>query len=112
MHNKLFIYQIYILLGIISTLIISPYIINILKKFKASQTLRIEGPSEHKVKEGTTTMGGIAIFLPVFILTIILRSSYIGRYNFISYSLIFIQIRPINFSISFNSLLIHHLFVG
>ncbi len=72
MHNKLFIYQIYILLGIISTLIISPYIINILKKFKASQTLRIEGPSEHKVKEGTTTMGGIAIFLPVFILTIIL----------------------------------------
>lgn len=70
MQNKLFIYQIYILLGLISTLIICPYVINLLKKFKAKQTLRLEGPSEHKVKEGTPTMGGIAILLPVFILTI------------------------------------------
>jgi phospho-N-acetylmuramoyl-pentapeptide-transferase len=72
MQNKLFIYQIYILLGLISTLVICPYIIRLLKKFKARQTLRLEGPSEHKVKEGTPTMGGISIMLPVFILTVTL----------------------------------------
>lgn len=72
MYSKLFTYQIYILLGIFSTLFLCPYIISILKKFKARQTLRLEGPSEHKVKQGTTTMGGIAILLPVFILTLVL----------------------------------------
>ncbi|MFN8577257.1 MAG: phospho-N-acetylmuramoyl-pentapeptide-transferase [Candidatus Sericytochromatia bacterium] len=70
MTNLLFTYQIYILLGLISTLIICPYVINTLKKFKARQTLRLEGPSEHKVKEGTPTMGGIAIFIPIFILSL------------------------------------------
>ena len=63
MHNKLFTYQIYILLGIFSTLFLCPYIISLLKRFKARQTLRKEGPSEHKIKEGTPTMGGIAILL-------------------------------------------------
>jgi phospho-N-acetylmuramoyl-pentapeptide-transferase len=72
MQNKLFVYQIYMLLGLISTLVICPYVIKLLKKFKARQTQRIEGPSEHKVKEGTPTMGGIAILLPVFILTLAL----------------------------------------
>lgn len=68
MKNLLFTYQIYILLGLISTLIICPFVISTLKKFKARQTLRLEGPSEHKIKEGTPTMGGIAIFIPIFIL--------------------------------------------
>ena len=71
MANKLFIFQIYILLGLISTLIICPYVIKTLKKFKARQILRLEGPSEHKVKQGTPTMGGIAIFIPIFILTLV-----------------------------------------
>ncbi len=70
MTNKLFIYQLYTLLGLISTLIICPYVIKTLKKFKARQIQRLEGPSEHKVKQGTPTMGGIAIFIPIFILTI------------------------------------------
>lgn len=70
MSNKLFIYQIYILFGLITTLIICPFVITALKKFKARQTLRLEGPSEHKVKQGTPTMGGIAIFLPIFILSL------------------------------------------
>lgn len=71
MKHTLFIYQIYILLGLISALIVCPFVISNLKKFKARQTLRLEGPSEHKVKEGTPTMGGIGIFIPVFILPLI-----------------------------------------
>jgi phospho-N-acetylmuramoyl-pentapeptide-transferase len=70
MQSILFTYQIYILLGLISTLIVCPFVISTLKKFKARQTLRLEGPSEHKVKEGTPTMGGIAIFIPIFILSL------------------------------------------
>ncbi len=72
MYSKLFTFQIYILLGIISTLFLCPYTIRVLRKFKAKQILRLEGPSEHKIKQGTTTMGGIAILLPVFILTLVL----------------------------------------
>jgi phospho-N-acetylmuramoyl-pentapeptide-transferase len=72
MQTKLFIFQIYILLGLVSTLAICPYLIGLLKRFKARQTLRLEGPAEHRVKEGTPTMGGIAILLPVFVLTVAL----------------------------------------
>lgn len=65
---------IYILMGLISSLIICPFVISGLKKFKARQSIRKEGPEEHKVKEGTPTMGGIGILLPVFILTPIVSS--------------------------------------
>lgn len=65
---------IYILMGLISSLIVCPFVISGLKKFKARQSIRKEGPEEHKVKEGTPTMGGIGILLPVFILTPIVSS--------------------------------------
>lgn len=71
MTDKLFIAQIYILLGLISTLIICPFVIRGLKRYKARQIQRLEGPSEHKIKQGTPTMGGIAIFLPIFIFTLV-----------------------------------------
>jgi phospho-N-acetylmuramoyl-pentapeptide-transferase len=65
---------VYILMGLISSLIIIPFVISSLKKFKARQSIRKEGPEEHKVKEGTPTMGGIGILIPIFILTPIICS--------------------------------------
>lgn len=70
MSEKLFIYQIYILMGLVSGLAIFPFMIKMLKQFKARQTIRKEGPEEHKVKQGTPTMGGIGIIVPVLILTL------------------------------------------
>lgn len=71
MGTKIFIYQVYILMGLISGLAIFPTVIKLLKQFKARQTLRKEGPEEHKVKQGTPTMGGVGIIIPVLILTIL-----------------------------------------
>jgi len=70
MCKEMFIYQIYILLGIILTLVLHPFVLKILIKLKARQTLRKEGPAEHKFKEGTPTMGGLSILIPIIILTL------------------------------------------
>lgn len=42
-----------------TTIITGPVIIYLLKKFKASQSVRRDGPSRHLSKTGTPTMGGI-----------------------------------------------------
>ncbi|MEG1584617.1 MAG: phospho-N-acetylmuramoyl-pentapeptide-transferase [Anaerovorax sp.] len=44
-----------------------PLLLPILKKIKAGQSIREEGPQSHMVKTGTPTMGGIAIILAVII---------------------------------------------
>jgi len=68
MRNLYFIFCFYILIGILSSLLISPYLFKVLNFIKAKQTIREEGPKEHSIKQGTLTMGGIIIFLPLFIL--------------------------------------------
>lgn len=72
MKTFAFIFSFYILIGILSSLIISPYLFKLLKLLKAKQILRKEGPQEHSIKQGTLTMGGIIIFLPIFVLVPIL----------------------------------------
>lgn len=47
------------------TVIFSLILIPILKKIKAGQSIREEGPKSHLAKSGTPTMGGIAIILAV-----------------------------------------------
>ena len=41
-----------------------------LKKLKAGQSIREEGPQSHMAKSGTPTMGGIAIFCAVAMATL------------------------------------------
>lgn len=43
------------------TVVGTPLIIPVLKKIKAGQSIREEGPQSHMVKSGTPTMGGVAI---------------------------------------------------
>lgn len=45
----------------------TPLIIPVLKKIKAGQSIREDGPQSHMVKSGTPTMGGIAIIGAVLI---------------------------------------------
>ena len=54
----------------IATVIISIFIIPILKKLKVGQIERDEGPKSHYKKQGTPTMGGIIIALGIIIGTI------------------------------------------
>lgn len=54
----------------IATVIISIFIIPILKKLKVGQIERDDGPQSHLKKQGTPTMGGIIIALGIIIGTI------------------------------------------
>ena len=64
-HQKQIIYT--IIIGFVITLILGPLIIPFLKRLKAGQTIREEGPESHKTKSGTPTIGGIIIIISIFI---------------------------------------------
>lgn len=56
-----------IVIAFVITLILGPIIIPVLRKLKAGQSIRDEGPESHKSKAGTPTMGGIMIIAAVTI---------------------------------------------
>ena len=63
----------------IATILLSIFIIPILKKFKIGQMERDDGPESHFAKKGTPTMGGIIIALGIIIGTIGGFIYYINR---------------------------------
>lgn len=66
-----------LLLSFIGTVITSLIVIPILKKLKMGQTEREEGPESHLKKQGTPTMGGIAMIIVIIALTAFLGYDYI-----------------------------------
>lgn len=50
-------------------LILGKPLVGMLRKYKVGKHIRLDGPSTHSVKAGTPTMGGILIFLTVFLVT-------------------------------------------
>ncbi|MDR0401720.1 MAG: phospho-N-acetylmuramoyl-pentapeptide-transferase [Endomicrobium sp.] len=73
---KIFKYLNFRLFGIATTsflicLFAYPYTINKLKNLKIKQITRIDGPEMHFKKNNTPTMGGIIIFLSVFVSTML-----------------------------------------
>ena len=67
------------LTALLISLIFGPVIIRILKKKQVVEKIREEGPTSHKIKEGTPTMGGIIILISVVIPTLLwadLKNSY------------------------------------
>ena len=53
------------------TFLIGNLVIVILKKMKAGQPIRTDGPKTHHVKSGTPTMGGIMIIIAVLVSTLL-----------------------------------------
>lgn len=51
--------------------ILGPWLISHLRRIKAGQFIRAEGPQSHQAKSGTPTMGGILIVLAIFVPTIL-----------------------------------------
>lgn len=60
-----------IITSFLISMIISPFIIEKLKKYKIQQIQRTDGPQTHLLKSGTPTMGGIIIFLSMLLSTIL-----------------------------------------
>lgn len=58
------------------SVILSPVIIPFLRKLKAGQTVREDGPKTHLKKTGTPTMGGIIILLSVVITSVFYVKDY------------------------------------
>lgn len=89
-----------VIISFIVTFILGKVAIPILKKFKAKQTILEIGPSWHKSKEGTPTMGGVifivailiccAIFFPIyykFLIKDLFFSGWSFDKNYFNYSL-------------------------
>ena len=56
-------YLIYLAESAALTVILGFFAIPLLKKLKARQSIREEGPKSHRVKNGTPTMGGLFMLL-------------------------------------------------
>ena len=63
-----------ILIAFAITFIASKILIPILKKAKAGQHVRDDGPQTHLVKEGTPTMGGIAMLIGIIAASFVFSS--------------------------------------
>ncbi len=66
-------------LAFIMTVIWGGPLLRILRHFRVGKIIRVEEPSQHAVKMGTPTMGGVMFILPVLLLTVLLNAvSLIG----------------------------------
>src|SRR5690349_21623143 len=52
----------------LASILIGSPLIQLLKNLHIGKQIRIEGPSTHKVKTGTPTMGGVMITIPVLVM--------------------------------------------
>lgn len=59
-----------LLTAFLMTVVCVPLFIPILRRIKAGQSIREEGPQSHMVKAGTPTMGGLAIILAVVLICV------------------------------------------
>jgi len=57
--------------AIIICLILGPFFIRLLKRFQVAEKIREEGPSTHKKKAGTPTMGGLIVLAGIIIPTLL-----------------------------------------
>lgn len=64
-------------------------LLRILRTFKVSETIRMDGPERHFSKLGTPTMGGVMVVLPVALITILLNAaSIVGPTEFLGNSVL------------------------
>lgn len=70
-----------------------------LKRIKIKQTERSCGPSSHKIKNGTPTMGGLLILITMAILFSLLLIRYHGIFNFQNTNLFILLFPPISYAL-------------
>lgn len=63
-------YLIYLAESAVLTVILEFFAIPLLKKLKARQSIREEGPKSHRIKNGTPTMGGLFMLLAAVLVVI------------------------------------------
>ncbi len=53
------------------SMVLGPFFLRMLHRFQVKEKIREEGPSSHKAKEGTPTMGGIMILIAILVPTLL-----------------------------------------
>ena len=69
-------------LSFLATVIAEPHFIQFMKMKQLGQTTLDEGPSWHKAKSGTPTMGGL-VFLCMISLSSLIMGAVFGHFNFV-----------------------------
>lgn len=62
-------------LSFMMTVIWGAPLLRILRYFKVGKLIRVDGPERHFSKQGTPTMGGVMIVVPVVLITLLLNAS-------------------------------------
>lgn len=65
-----------VVISFVISVLLGPVIIPFLKKLKAGQTVRDDGPQSHLKKTGTPTMGGILILISIAVTSVIYMKDY------------------------------------
>ena len=65
-----------VLISFLVSVFLGPVIIPFLKRLKAGQTVRDEGPKSHLKKNGTPTMGGILILSAMIVTSLFYMEDY------------------------------------
>lgn len=65
----------YLLLSLVITAALYPIWINFVYKYNMGEDIRDDGPSTHKAKQGTPTMGGLVFILVVALITFVFNQS-------------------------------------
>tara|TARA_B100000768_G_scaffold34485_1_gene33095 strand:- start:20448 stop:21533 length:1086 start_codon:yes stop_codon:yes gene_type:complete len=79
--------------ALLMSILLGPFVINLLKRLQFEQHVRIDGPKSHYKKTGTPTMGGLLIILSLLISTLLwadLGNRYIWVVLFITVTFGFI----------------------
>ncbi len=63
-------------------------LLRILRHFKVGKIIRVEEPTQHLVKMGTPTMGGVMFIAPVILLTILLNAASLAGFSGIGKSVL------------------------
>ena len=93
-------YQIKILiLSFVASVVVSLFIIPILRRLKVGQIERKEGPESHLKKQGTPTMGGVIMIIVVLIMSIFLYFQYIKTESEVAKNLIPLSLVTIGFGV-------------
>jgi len=82
-----------VLAAFLVALLLAPFLIPMLHKFKFGQNIRDEGPESHKKKQGTPTMGGIIFIIATCItMLIIVRNpndeAMVALYSLVAFGVI------------------------
>ncbi|NLO86659.1 MAG: phospho-N-acetylmuramoyl-pentapeptide-transferase [Clostridiales bacterium] len=71
-----------LVLSIIAMLLIGPRVLPVLRKLKFGQTIYELGPQNHKVKQGTPTMGGLMFAAVTCVVALLVHKTWLGAGDF------------------------------